>query len=73
MKCMSILAAAILSCAITAPAYAVHPFEQTYGYVAPKKLKRGSPRAEPAPTPLFGMGWDWGRPQKGGYDDDEVP
>jgi len=71
MKCMSILAAAILSCAITAPAYAVHPFEQTYGYVAPKKLKRGTARAEPAPTPLFGMGWDWGRPQNGGYDDDD--
>jgi lipoprotein-anchoring transpeptidase ErfK/SrfK len=71
MKRMSILAAAILSCAIAAPAQAFHPFEQTYGYVPPKKLKRGSQRVEPAPTPLFGMGWDWGRPQNGGSDNDD--
>jgi lipoprotein-anchoring transpeptidase ErfK/SrfK len=73
MKRMSILAAAILSCAIAAPAQAFHPFQQTYGYTPPKKLKKSqrSQRAEPTPPPLFGMGWDWGRPQNSGPDDDE--
>jgi lipoprotein-anchoring transpeptidase ErfK/SrfK len=71
---MSILAAAFLSCAIAAPAEAFHPVEQTYGYTPPKpskKLKR-SQRAEPAPTPLFGMGWDWDRPQNSGPDNDDA-
>jgi lipoprotein-anchoring transpeptidase ErfK/SrfK len=68
---MSILAAVILSCAIAAPAQAFHPFQQTYGYVPPKKQKRSSQRAEPAPAPLFGMGWDWGRPQNSGSDNDD--
>lgn len=71
MKRMSILAAAILSCAIAAPAQAFHPFQQTYGYVPPKKQKRNSVRAERAPEPLFGMGWDWGQPQNSRRDDNE--
>lgn len=71
MKRMSILAAAILSCAIAAPAQAFHPFQQTYGYVPPKKQKRNSVRAERAPEPLFGMGWDWGQPQNSRRDDDD--
>lgn len=74
MKRMSILAAAILSCAIAAPAQAFHPFQQSYGYTPPKKLKKSqrAARAEPAPAPLIGMGWDWDRPQNSRpYDDDE--
>jgi lipoprotein-anchoring transpeptidase ErfK/SrfK len=70
MKGMSILATVILSCMIAAPARAFHPFEETYGYVPPKKFQRGH-RADPAPTPLFGMGWDWGRPQNGKTDQDD--
>ncbi|MBN9281501.1 MAG: L,D-transpeptidase, partial [Hyphomicrobium denitrificans] len=71
MTRMSILAAAILSCAIAAPAQAFHPFQQNYGYVPPKKQKRTSQRAERAPQPLFGMGWDWDRPQNSGRDDED--
>lgn len=70
MKYMSILAAVILSCAIAAPAQAFHPFEETYGYVPPKKLKGGH-HVDSAPTQLFGMGWDWGRPQNARPDDDD--
>ncbi|ADJ23793.1 ErfK/YbiS/YcfS/YnhG family protein [Hyphomicrobium denitrificans ATCC 51888] len=71
MTRMSILAAAILSCAVAAPAQAFHPFQQNYGYVPPKKQKRSSQRAERAPQPLFGMGWDWDRPQNSGRDDED--
>jgi lipoprotein-anchoring transpeptidase ErfK/SrfK len=74
MKSMSILAAVLLSCAIAAPAQAFHPADETYGYVPPKKLKRERRAATAAkPTPLFGMGWDWGQPQndRADYDDDD--
>lgn len=71
MKRMSILAAAILSCAIAAPAQAFHPFQSNYGDAKPKKQKRNSVRAERAPEPLFGMGWDWGQPQNSRRDDDD--
>jgi lipoprotein-anchoring transpeptidase ErfK/SrfK len=60
---MSLLAAAILSCAIAAPAYAFHPSEESYGYVAPKKLDRKQREsARRDGQQLFGMGWDWDRP-----------
>lgn len=63
MKSMSLLAAAILSCAIAAPAYAFHPSEESYGYVAPKKLDRKQREsARRDGQQLFGMGWDWDQP-----------
>ena len=71
MKYLSVLAAVILSFAIVAPAEAFHPADETYGYVPPKKLK-STRHAEPAPTPLFGMGWDWGRSQDKARDIDEA-
>jgi lipoprotein-anchoring transpeptidase ErfK/SrfK len=70
MKYLSVLAAVILSFVIVAPAEAFHPADETYGYVPPKKLKR-TRHAEPAPTPLFGMGWDSGRSQNEARDSDE--
>ena len=70
MKYLSVLAAVILSFSIVAPAEAFHPADETYGYVPPKKLK-STRHAEPAPTPLFGMGWDWGRQQNSRADDDD--
>src|SRR5271169_6113886 len=66
MKIVSLLAAAILSFSIAAPAYAFHPADETYGYVPPKKFDRKhrvSAQQEPS-QPLFGMSWDWDRPQK---------
>ena len=64
MKSMSLLAAAVLSCAIAAPAYAFHPSEESYGYVAPKKLDRKQREsARRDGQQLFGMGWDWDWPQ----------
>jgi lipoprotein-anchoring transpeptidase ErfK/SrfK len=70
MKYLSVLAAVILSFVIVAPAEAFHPADETYGYVPPKKLKR-TRHAEPAPTPLFGMGRDSGRSQSEARDSDE--
>jgi lipoprotein-anchoring transpeptidase ErfK/SrfK len=68
---MSLLAAAVLSCSIAAPAYAFHPSEATYGYVAPKKLDRKQREsARRDGQQLFGMGWDWDQPQSGSDDDD---
>jgi lipoprotein-anchoring transpeptidase ErfK/SrfK len=66
MKIFSLLGAAILSCAIAAPAYAFHPADETYGYVPPKKFDRkhrASAQADDTQQ-LFGMGWDWDHPQK---------
>ena len=40
MKIVWLLAAAIVSCSIAAPAYAFHPADETYGYVPPKKFDR---------------------------------
>lgn len=65
MKSIVLLAAAFLSCAIAAPAYAFHPFEETYGYVPTKKSNQGrQATARSENQPLFGMGWDWDQPQK---------
>ena len=65
MKIVSLLAAAIVSCSIAAPAYAFHPADETYGYVPPKKFDRKHRvTAQQDSQPLFGMSWDWDRPQK---------
>jgi lipoprotein-anchoring transpeptidase ErfK/SrfK len=72
MKNVCVLAAVITSFAITAPAQAFHPADETYGYVPPKKLQRAQ-RANAAPQPLFGMGWDWGRPQDRSDNSDNAP
>ena len=72
MKNVCVLAAVITSFAIAAPAQAFHPAEETYGYVPPKKLQRAH-RANAAPQPLFGMGWDWGRPQDRSDNSDNAP
>jgi lipoprotein-anchoring transpeptidase ErfK/SrfK len=72
MKIVSLLAAALLSCSIAAPAYAFHPSEETYGYVPPKKLDRTHrASAQQESQPLFGMGWDWDRPQNERADNDD--
>lgn len=70
MKSIAVLAAAILSCAVAAPAQAFHPFEETYGYVAPKKFQH-SRQAATEPKPLLSMGWDWGRSSNRHDDDDD--
>ncbi|MFA5956275.1 L,D-transpeptidase [Hyphomicrobium sp.] len=72
MKNLSLLAAVILSCSIAAPAYAFHPADETYGYVAPKKFNhKEHPTAQTDDAALFGMGWDWGSPQKKRDDKDD--
>ncbi|MBS0249707.1 MAG: L,D-transpeptidase [Proteobacteria bacterium] len=73
MKRLSLLAAIIFGCVLAAPAYAFHPADETYGYVPPKKLTRKSSAKTDAESSqaLFGMGWDWGRPQKSHDDTDE--
>lgn len=49
MRTHFIAVVAAMSGAFAAPAQAFHPFEETYGYVMPKKFKRGAePSAEPA-------------------------
>ena len=66
MKRTLLIATAVLSCAIATPGYAFHPSEETYGYVPPKKLDRAQREsAERMGQQLFGMGWDWDRPQSG--------
>lgn len=73
MMRFSFFAAVILSCATAAPAYAFHPADETYGYRMPKKFERkhrASAKVEDS-QPLFGIGWDWGRPQQQKRDDDE--
>ncbi|MBA2127283.1 L,D-transpeptidase [Hyphomicrobium methylovorum] len=70
MKSIAVLAAVIFGCALAAPAQAFHPDEETYGYVAPKKLKRGQ-RAAAETKPLPSMGWDWGRPQNNRADEED--
>jgi lipoprotein-anchoring transpeptidase ErfK/SrfK len=72
MKNVCVLAAVITSFAIAAPAQAFHPADETYGYVPPKKLQRAQ-RADAAPQPLFGMGWDWGQPRDRSDSSDDVP
>ena len=75
MKSIIVLASAILTCAISAPAEAFHPFDETYGYVPPKKLQRAG-HADDGSQQLFGMGWDWDRQKSqsdiasGGHQDD---
>lgn len=72
MKMLSLFAAAIFGCAMAVPAYAFHPADETYGYVPPKKFARkhtAKVEAEDS-QPLFGMGWDWGRPQNKRDDED---
>ena len=73
MKRLFLLAAVILGCGVAAPAYAFHPADETYGYVPPKKFARGHTAKTQADDnqALFGMGWDWGRPQKKRDDDDD--
>jgi lipoprotein-anchoring transpeptidase ErfK/SrfK len=70
MKSIFVLAAAISSFAVTAPADAFHPFEETYGYVAPKSLK-GARTAALESQQLLSMGWDWDRPSRS-EDEDQV-
>lgn len=70
MKSIAVLAAVIVGCAYAAPAQAFHPSDETYGYVAPKKLKRGH-RAQAEPKPIVSMGWDWGSSQNKRDDDDD--
>jgi len=74
MKSISLLAAAVLSCAIAAPAYAFHPSEETYGYVAPKKKldRKQRESAQKMGQQLFGMGWDWDQPQSDRSADDDA-
>ncbi|MGQ0456482.1 MAG: L,D-transpeptidase [Hyphomicrobium sp.] len=43
--------AALIAIGFAVPAQAFHPFEESYGYVKPKKLKRN---AEPAASSFFG-------------------
>lgn len=49
MKILSVAAFALAAIGLAAPAHAFHPMEETYGYVAPKKLKRGQ-KVEPSAT-----------------------
>jgi lipoprotein-anchoring transpeptidase ErfK/SrfK len=70
MKSILVFAAAISSFAITAPARAFHPSEETYGYVAPKSLKGAHPAAIESQQ-LTSMGWDWDRPNKTGEGDND--
>lgn len=73
MKRISLFAMAVLSCATAAPAYAFHPSEETYGYVPAKKLDRKQREsAREMGTQLFGMGWDWDRPQSDRSGDDDA-
>jgi lipoprotein-anchoring transpeptidase ErfK/SrfK len=62
MKSITVLTATVLSVAFTAPAAAFHPFEETYGYVPPKSLKRAE-KTQSDSQQLLSMGWDWDRPQ----------
>jgi lipoprotein-anchoring transpeptidase ErfK/SrfK len=47
--------AALTALGIAAPAQAFHPFEETYGYVMPDKIKRHQKVEQSAPAPLFGF------------------
>jgi lipoprotein-anchoring transpeptidase ErfK/SrfK len=72
MKSFALFAAVLLSCSIAAPAFAFHPADETYGYVPPKKFARKQQAStQPSSQPLFGMGWDWDRPQKKNTDDED--
>lgn len=51
MKKLSIVVVAALAVGFGAPAQAFHPYEETYGYVMPKKFKRNAATPEPS---LFG-------------------
>ncbi len=55
MMRLSIATVVLATIGFTAPAYAFHPSEETYGYVMPNKFKKYQ-KAEPAETtPLFGF------------------
>jgi lipoprotein-anchoring transpeptidase ErfK/SrfK len=62
MMRLSVAALAFVGIVFSAPAYAFHPFDETYGYVMPEKFKRHSKKeqAEPAPT----TGFFFGTPKK---------
>ncbi|MFT3731587.1 MAG: L,D-transpeptidase [Hyphomicrobium sp.] len=73
MKSLLLFAAVIFGCAMSAPAFAFHPADETYGYVPPKKFdrKHGAEAKAEDSQPLFGMGWDWSSPQKKKNEQDE--
>lgn len=74
MKRTSLVAITVLSCALATPVYAFHPSEETYGYVPPKKLDRAQrDSAQRMGQQLFGMGWDWDRPQSDRDDGRNAP
>lgn len=73
MRSISFLVAAVLSCSIAGQAFAFHPSEETYGYVAPKKLDRKQREsAQEMGQQLFSMGWDWGQPQSNRSADEDA-
>ncbi|PPC88588.1 MAG: hypothetical protein CTY31_01275 [Hyphomicrobium sp.] len=49
MKILSVAAFAVMAIGLATPVQAFHPMEDTYGYVAPKKFKRGQ-KVEPTAT-----------------------
>jgi lipoprotein-anchoring transpeptidase ErfK/SrfK len=53
MKKLSVVAVAALAIGFAAPAQAFHPYEETYGYVMPKKFKRDAAPSEPSSS-IFG-------------------
>ncbi len=54
MMRLSLAAAVFVAFGFAGPAQAFHPFDETYGYVMPKKFQRGA-REEPLP-PVFSFG-----------------
>lgn len=52
MKRLSVAVVALAAFGYAAPANAFHPFDETYGYVMPKKFQRGQKEAPPS---LFGI------------------
>jgi lipoprotein-anchoring transpeptidase ErfK/SrfK len=70
MKRRFFLAVGVLVGAFTAPAYAFHPADETYGYVPPKKLDREHRAKAEADEQAQFFGWGWDSPQKKRADDD---
>ncbi len=54
MMRLSVAVLAFAGIAVSAPAQAFHPFEESYGYVMPDKFKRKGKAAPEANTSLFG-------------------
>ena len=55
MMRLSIAAVALAAFGLASPASAFHPFDDTYGYVMPDRLKRHQKVEKTEPAPLFGF------------------